>query len=260
MKDTKAKGIIVVVALLLAAVVTLGLASPAGAVGGYRVSWTGSDGLNVRSGPSTSNSIVGHLNDGAGVDLRCYVRGQLVNGRNNVWYQLNSPFGGGFVTASYINTPTDPLPGLPGCGSTPTTTSIGNRIADIALTYQGRWGGQACIDAGMGSGGYVGGYSGGQCRQFVNCLIWRASGHRYNPTSPDYSFSGASTVSSASAQRGDIIQRGIGGHTAIILINRGGGRFQVVDSNYSLNERVQVHEYTLQANSTIWRYSQAATG
>ena len=90
--------------------------------------------------------------------------------------------------------------------------------------------------------------------------MWRASGHRINPASANYTFSGASTVSSAAAQRGDIIQRGIGGHTAIVLINRGGGRFQVVDSNYSLNERVQVHEYTLQANSTIWRYSQAATG
>ncbi len=69
MKDTKAKGIIVVVALLLAAVVTLGLASPAGAVGGYRVSWTGSDGLNVRSGPDVTFSKVATIKTGTIVTI-----------------------------------------------------------------------------------------------------------------------------------------------------------------------------------------------
>ena len=250
-----------------------GLAAPfvdgligAGAVGGYKVAWTGS-GLNVRSGPTTAAGAIARLSDGTALDLRCYVRGQLVNGRNNVWYQLNSPATNGYVTAAYVTTPSDPLPGLPVCGATapvpapaPTAATIGNRIADLALSYQGRWGGDACVDARLGSGGIVGGYSGGQCRQFVNCLVWRASGHRFNPASPDYSFSGASRVSFADARRGDIIQYGIGGHTAIVLQNLGRNSFQVVDSNWSRNERVQVHNYTPPANATIWRYSQAATG
>lgn len=239
----------------------------ASAVGGYKVAWTGS-GLNVRSSPTTAAGAIARLGDGTALDLRCYVRGQLVNGRNDVWYQLNSPASNGFVTAAYVTTPSDPLPGLPGCGVTApapvsapaVTTTIGNRIADLALTYQGHWGGDACVDAHLGSGGIVWGYSGGQCRQFVNCLVWRASGHRFNPTSPDYSFSGATRVSFAGAVRGDIIQYGIGGHTAIVLQNLGRNTFQVVDSNASLNERVQVHNYTPPVSATIWRYSQAATG
>jgi hypothetical protein len=259
--------------MAVAALVGAGMAAPslggllsADAVGGYKVAWTGS-GLNVRSNATTASAAVARLADGTSLDLRCYVRGQLVNGRNDVWYQLNGPVPNGFVTASYVTTPSDPLPGLPACGAaTPApapataTATIGNRVADLAITYQGRWGGDACIDAGLGSGGRVGGYSGGQCRQFVNCLVWRASGRRINPASPDYSFSGASRVSFADARRGDIIQYGIGGHTAIVLQNLGRNTFQVVDSNWSRNERVQVHNYTPPANATIWRYSQAATG
>jgi hypothetical protein len=171
-----------------------------------------------------------------------------------------------YVPDTYTDSPhlagQPPIAGIPMCGAAPApaTPTIGNRVADLALGYQGRWGGYACIDAGMGSGGYVGGYSGGQCRQFVNCLVWRASGHRLNPTSADYSFTGAYQVTFGAARRGDIIQRGIGGHTAIVLQNYGNGTYQVVDSNYSWNEIVQVHNYTPPRYAKIWRYDQAATG
>ena len=125
-----------------------------------------------------------------------------------------------------------------------TVPSIGNRAADLALLYDGQWGGKACEGAHLGTNGYVAGYSGGQCRQFVNCLIYRASWHRYNPTSPDYSFTGAAQISGSSATRGDLIQVGNGIHTAIVLQNLGSGKYVVVDSNYGYNEIVHVHNWT----------------
>ncbi|MFN8017317.1 MAG: hypothetical protein U0P45_04245 [Acidimicrobiales bacterium] len=145
------------------------------------------------------------------------------------------------------------------CG-TPSVPSIGNRIADLGLTYVGGSGKQACIDSGQSSNGIVGGYSGGQCRQFVNCLLYRASWHRYTGAASDYSFPGATKVSATTATRGDIIQYGIGGHTAVILRNDGAGKFLVVDSNYSNNEKVQVHSWTPPTTAKIWRYSSAASG
>ena len=141
-----------------------------------------------------------------------------------------------------------------------TVPSIGNRVADLALLYDGQWGGKACEGAHLGKNGYVAGYSGGQCRQFVNCLIYRASWHRYNPTSPDYSFTGAAQISGSSAVRGDLIQVGQGVHTAIVLQNLGGGKYVVVDSNYGYNEIVHVHNWTPPSSGVkYWRYSQAST-
>lgn len=142
--------------------------------------------------------------------------------------------------------------------------SIGNRVADLALLYDGQWGGKACEAAHLGVNGYVGGYSGGQCRQFVNCLVYRASWHAYNPASANYSFAGATQISGASATRGDIIQNGRGIHTAIILQNLGGGKYVVVDSNSIVSgpakETVHVHNYTPPASGvTYWRYPQGAT-
>jgi hypothetical protein len=142
--------------------------------------------------------------------------------------------------------------------------SIGNRAADLALLYDGQWGGQACKAAHLGVNGYVGGFSGGQCRQFVNCLVYRASWHAYNPASANYSFTGATQISGSGATRGDIIQNGQGIHTAIVLQNLGGGKYVVVDSNFiltgSAKETVHVHNYTPPASGvTYWRYPQGAT-
>ncbi len=144
--------------------------------------------------------------------------------------------------------------------ATPSVPSIGNRAADLALTYVGGSGKQACIDSGQSKDGIVAGYSGGQCRQFTNCLLYRASWQRYNGAAADYSFPGASRVTAATATRGDFIQVGIGGHTAIVLRNDGSGSFLVVDSNFDLNEKVQVHSWKPSTSATYWRYSSAATG
>lgn len=84
---------------------------------GYRVAWTGT-GLNVRTGPTTSGPVIARLGDGTALDLACYQYGTPAGTRGNrVWYRLNAPVRGGWVTAAYVTTPSDPLPGLPACGS-----------------------------------------------------------------------------------------------------------------------------------------------
>jgi hypothetical protein len=54
------------------------------------------------------------------------------------------------------------------------------KIADIALGYLGKWGGEACRTAhkldNHSTGKTVGGYGAGQCKTFVNCVVFLASG------------------------------------------------------------------------------------
>jgi hypothetical protein len=132
-------------------------------------------------------------------------------------------------------------------------------IADVALRYVGQWGGNACADAGKPRSG--------TCKQFANCVIYLASGGRYYPA-PGYQSAFAAVgieVSSASAVRGDVIQVGDSDsvsslHTAIVLQNYGAGQFQVVDSNWGLNEMVTVHNYALPAGARIWRLGDVGGG
>src|SRR4051794_8888874 len=68
--------------------------------------------------------------------------------------------------------------------TTAPATAIGGysnaAIADTALNYVNQWGGNACNDA------QKPGDSGGQCRAFVNCIVWMASGHSQNLGGSDY--------------------------------------------------------------------------
>jgi hypothetical protein len=129
-------------------------------------------------------------------------------------------------------------------------------IADIALRYVGQYGGAACVDAGRS--GYTGGAplgSGnnddGECRAFVNCIVWMASGHRkWLGGGSDY-FSqftreGGTEVALAAAAKGDIVQWPTSHlHTTIIVANLGGGRYDVVDSNHNLDHRVNHYVRTI---------------
>jgi uncharacterized protein YraI len=65
----------------------------------YRV--TSTTPLNVRSGPSTTASIVGQLQPGSAVDIVCQARGQQV-GTTSVWDRTST---GGFVSDRYVSTP-----------------------------------------------------------------------------------------------------------------------------------------------------------
>ena len=130
-------------------------------------------------------------------------------------------------------------------------------IADVALRYLDQWGGNACRDAGKPQTG--------QCKQFVNCVVFIASGGSQYPA-PGYHTgfqnAGAVEVSAANAVRGDIIQIGNADtdyplHTAIVLENKGGGKFYVVDSNTTYvttkSEWVTQHDYTPAPGARYWR-------
>ena len=117
-------------------------------------------------------------------------------------------------------------------------------VADIALRYVGQWGGNACRDAGKAQTG--------QCKQFANCIIVLAGGGYAGDGSNDYAGSfiraGGTEISEGQATKGDIIQWGSGTtrgkHTAIVVSNLGGSRFDVVDSNWGYplnNETVRHH-------------------
>ena len=119
-------------------------------------------------------------------------------------------------------------------------------IADIALTKIGQ--------------------DGGQCKEFANNMVKQASGNTQWPA-PGYhsgfANAGGVEVSSQNATKGDIIQIGNSDydyplHTAIIVTNKGGGNFNVVDSNWGLNEIVMQHDFNPytwapSGNIKIWR-------
>lgn len=120
-------------------------------------------------------------------------------------------------------------------------------IADKALSYVGRKGGNACIDSRKP------GDSGGQCRAFVNCIVWMTSGGTQNLGGRNYFTpflkAGGTEIRSLDALRkGDIVQEGQGRHTFIIVKHVSDKTFTVVDSNRKWNERV--YTYDRQVNLT----------
>jgi hypothetical protein len=141
-------------------------------------------------------------------------------------------------------------------------------IADRALRYVGQWGGEACRAAGKldnhNTGRTVGGYGAGQCKTFVNCVVWLASGGTQYPAggySSGFKAAGGIEVTRGTAVKGDIIQVGESNtasvlHTAIVVQNKGGGVFNVVDSNFGSsvnNEMVKQHDWLPPSNARFWR-------
>ena len=245
------------------------------AVPTYQVHWTGGVGVRLRNSADLNDirQPVVVLAENESFGLQCQQMGTPVGSRSNTtWDRISARGITAWIPDAYTTTPNGAstfTSGVPQCGGSlvpapvpSAAQTVGQRAVDVAARYVTSdahvWGGNACIDAHLGSGGYVGGYSGGQCRQFMNCVVYMASGGRFNPVAADYSFPGATRVSSGQAQRGDIIQRGIGGHTAIIVAPLGGGSFTVIDSNWGYTERVRQHTYTPPASASFWRYSQAA--
>ena len=156
-------------------------------------------------------------------------------------------------------------------------------IADTALRYVGRWGGRACADAHRS--GFTGstasyphypfGYSAssppkpgakinpnqggdGQCRSFVNCVVWMASGHsEWLGGEPDGTYFGAFLKAGGTEinnvndlAKGDIVQIGNGTHTFIIVSHVSGSTFDVVDSNESYDEFVTEHSKAVTLSAT----------
>lgn len=167
-------------------------------------------------------------------------------------------------TPSPAPKPTTPAPTHPKAGAGHFDNAL---IATTALTYVGRWGGQACLDANR--------YASGQCREFVDCVVSLATGGKVWPVDPggDYqvgfSSAGAVPVAAADAVEGDIIQIGDHDdatllHTAIVVANKGNGSFTVVDSNWvgwpTTPELVGVHDWAPPAGARIWRLGAVAAG
>ncbi len=133
-------------------------------------------------------------------------------------------------------------------------------IATTALRYVGQWGGNACRDA------HKPGDTGGQCREFVNCVVWMVSGHKQNLSSgggdyyrPFLSAGGERITDINDLVEGDIVQVGEGGHTFIIVKKvsvkaNGVGTFDVVDSNHEYNERVMNYNRTFSLSSETRAY------
>lgn len=142
-------------------------------------------------------------------------------------------------------------------------------FADKALSYVGRWGGDACRDAGMldngNTGTTVGGYGAGQCKTFLNCiakmLINKNLGGGYHQP---YLNAGAVMIGSVNdLVKGDIIQIGEGVHTFIIVHRVSGSTFRVVDSNSQWNEMVRTYDRNVVVDggtNRAYRLGKVSTG
>ncbi len=133
-------------------------------------------------------------------------------------------------------------------------------IADKALSYVGQWGGNACKDAQKPND------SGGECRAFVNCVVWMVSGHTQNLGGSDYfqpflSAGGTEIADINSLVKGDIVQVGQGTHTFIIVRRVSGSTFNVVDSNHiDKNEMVMNYDRTFSLSSTTRAFRMGTVG
>jgi uncharacterized protein YraI len=75
---------------------------------------TSVEGLNVRSGPSTSSAVVASLDEaGTAVVIECHTRGEAVYG-DTVWYRISRPYDG-YVTNYYVRTRDEVLEREPSC-------------------------------------------------------------------------------------------------------------------------------------------------
>lgn len=97
-------------------------AAPAGSL---EVGYTMDGNTNVRSGPHTTDSILGVMSPGKGhIYIFCYARGDYVNDgtyHTSVWYRgsITDSAGRGWsqswVWAGRVDTPSDPAPNVPHC-------------------------------------------------------------------------------------------------------------------------------------------------
>jgi hypothetical protein len=171
------------------------------------------------------------------------------------------------------------LVGLVGCGLaltnvlTPSAHAIGSynnaSIADVALRYVGQYGGAASVDA--GKSGYTGGTplgSGnnmdGECRAFVNAVVWIASGHtQWIGGGTDYfsrlAYYGTRITDVNSLVKGDVVQIGQGTHTFIIVSHVSGSTFNVVDSNEHYDHMVSNYNRSVALTDTERAYRLGST-
>jgi len=127
--------------------------------GPYSVVGTGSNGLNERSAPSTSSSVLGNLPNGTTVYLACQTAGSSYDtggspATDTIWDQLSS---GAYVADYWLTTPAVGTfsPGIPRCGTTtppPNTGTYGRTVGDNPFPAgQCTWGADNLVHSLMAS-------------------------------------------------------------------------------------------------------------
>lgn len=165
------------------------------------------------------------------------------------------------------------MPRAPEAQAFPENGIANEAIANLAMTYNGRWGGETCRD--VGRSGYNGTTPGGQthdglCKAWLVCVVLMATGRWVGNDSISYQDSfpreGAIEVRPDEAQRGDIVMIGHSDasfplHAAIIWDRLEGQRFYVIDSNFRPDEKVRFGTITIPTfESHIWRFGQVPSG
>ena len=122
------------------------VAPPAGATPAYGANLTlGNPSVYERSGPSSSDSVVGSLPFHSSINIACQTTGSDVNG-SNIWDQLSS---GQYVSDYFVNTPnvntwSPPIPQCPAptppCRSTPGAATTSATPAPSRRTPRSRSG------------------------------------------------------------------------------------------------------------------------
>ena len=107
------------------------------------------------------------------------------------------------------------------------------------------------------------GQQGGQCRQFVNDVVWAVSGHTQNIGGGNGAFAnlaanGIEITDINSLVKGDVVQFENSPvitplHTFIIVSRASGNTFNVVDSNWVAFEKVGTHQITFTLDSRTRR-------
>lgn len=234
-------------ATLVGAVVAatvLGLSGVADAAT-YQVSGTGGSGLNARSAPNTSASVVHWYAEGASINISCQTNGSVVNSASWVWDKLAD---GSYVSDYYTNTPAvdNFSTNLPNCAGT----------RSLLNPYNYPWPTQ---DNWVADGH---GYYEGECTSFAAWAVRSDGLHHTN--SVDWlgnadMWHGASSQSSPHV--GDVAQwddnhngAGSAGHVAYVSEVYGDGTIQVQEYNWGNFHRYNTRRIYASAPSRFLRF------
>jgi surface antigen len=204
----------------------------------YQVTGTGGAGVNARSAPDTSASIVAHYDEGASLNITCQTNGSVVAGVSWVWDKLSN---GSYVTDYYTNTPTTNnfSINLPNCAGTTSRLSAGSYPWPSVdpNTY---------INDGHG-------YYEGECTSFASWAVRNDGLH--DSMSPDYLGNAnswwATATETGTAHVGDVAQwdgyrsgAGAEGHVAYVSKVYGDGTIQIQEYNWlSASNNYTGHRY-----------------
>jgi hypothetical protein len=250
------------VATMLSALVTAGLATPAQAAGTITAHVAHTEGapLMVRSGPGTGYGAVGQLGSSEYVEISCQKAGETIHG-NAYWDWI--PAYGGYSSDHYLYTSegNGRLSSLPLCGTNPPSTTLRTRIKQIAEAELGLTDGTK-YHPGIGSP------SDAWCQYFVN-WVWARAGvaNMFNANGFTGNFywwavnRGLARNWPTSVNVGDAVLFGTGPanpdtslHVGIVVEKRSDGQIVTVDGNYA-NRVARVGPYYPES---AWTWEPAA--